>query len=71
MSTPAAMLPAMRRVDKERPAGAGFQGQIVDAGKEFHVRVASMEDFDKAKAIRQKLVDSGFPKAFATRTGSD
>lgn len=48
----------------------GFQGQIIDAEIEFHVRVASMEDFEYAKAIRQKLIDSGFPKAFATRNRS-
>jgi hypothetical protein len=45
----------------------GFQGNIITVGSEFHVRVASLDDFERASAIRQKLIDSGFTKAFATR----
>lgn len=46
----------------------GFQSQIIDVNIEFHVKVASMDDFDRARAIKEKLVDSGFTQAFATRS---
>jgi len=62
------------REDAEKVKGdlqaLGFQGTIVDMEIEFHVRVATLDDYARAEAIRQKLIDSGFPTAFATRRRS-
>lgn len=54
-------------VAKKDLQALGFQGQIITVGAEYDVRVASLDDYNRASAIRQKLINSGFSKAFATR----
>jgi len=56
---------------KEQLATFGFQATLIvvgdEPGADYLLRIATLEDYAAAGALRRKLVDSGFESAFATR----
>ncbi|MBN2082455.1 SPOR domain-containing protein [bacterium] len=45
----------------------GYQSQVIESGPDFLVKVKTFTDYEQARAIMQKLIDSGYGTAFATR----
>jgi len=46
----------------------GYQSQVIGSGLDYLVKVRTFSDYEQASAIKQKLVESGFGTAFATRS---